>query len=134
MNMTRNAIYNYAESIVNTEQTPVYCASRYEPIPEEFPACFMYEIGKNDVERYVTLDFSEKVKFVTWEVQVSSNSTDDAITESTEIMARVEQAFRNMKFLETFCSEMTTGDPSIYRIVARFERTVCDSDTLPETD
>lgn len=129
--MTRNAIYDYAESVVNTTATPVYCASRFEPIPEEFPACFLYEIGKTDVETAVTLDFTEKVKFVTWEVQVFSNSVNDAVSEANGIMDRVEVAFRDMKFLETFCSEMTTGDPSVYRIVARFERTICDADTIP---
>jgi len=130
--ITRNDIYDYAERKVNTESRPVYCSSRYEPIPEHFPACFMYEIGKTDIRESVNLAFTEYVKEVSWEVQVFANNFDDAITEANGIMDDVETAFRDMKFLETFCSEMTNGDPSIYRIVARFERTICGADEIEE--
>ena len=130
--ITRNDIYDYAERKVNTTDRPVYCSSRYEPIPEVFPACFMYEIGKMDIRDNVNLSFTEYVKNVTWEVQVFANNTDDAITTANGVMDSVEEAFRDMKFLETFCSEMTNGDPSIYRMVARFERVICGSDEIEE--
>lgn len=132
MKMTRNAIYTYVADAVNTEERPVYCSSRYEPVPEYFPALYLAETSRRDVQRYVTLKFDEDVHEVTWEAQVFSNSANDAVNETHTIMDDVYAAFREMNFMQTFCAEIPDTDPSIYRMVARFERIIGGANTIPE--
>ena len=131
--ITRHEIFNKLDTDVNTESRPVYMASRFEPVPESFPACYVAEISRRDIQQYVNLGFTEYVKMVGWEAQVFSNKITGAVDEAHEIMCDVEASFKEMKFIETFCSETPFGDPSIYRIVARFERVIADADTIEQT-
>ena len=124
-------IYDYLESQVNLNSRPVAMSSRFEPTPEEFPFCFANEISRSDVRQNVTLNVDQNVKNIGWEVQVFSNKEVGAVEEAFDIMSDVEVAMQEMKFIETYCHETPWTDRSIYRVVARFERVIADSDSLP---
>ena len=127
----RNEIFNYLANEVDRTDRHVYMTSRFEPVPEEFPCCYANEISRNDVRQNVTLNVAQRVKNIGWEVQVFSNKTVGAVLEAFDIMSDVEVAMQEMKFIETYCHETPYSDRSIYRVVARFERVIADSDTLP---
>ena len=132
--ITRHEIFTKLDTDVNTTSRPVYMTSRYEPIWETFPACYVTEISRRDLRNAIDLNFSDNVKVVGWEAQVFSNKTVGAVDEAHAIMTDIETSFREMKFIETYCAETPYNDRSIYRIVARFERVIADADTLNTED
>lgn len=128
--ITRHEIFNKLDTDVNTAERPVYMTSRFEPVWEQLPACYVTEISRRDLQNAVNLKFTDNVKVVGWEAQVFSNKTVGAVDEAHDIMTDIEVSFREMKFIETYCAETPYNDRSIYRIVARFERVIADADTL----
>ena len=128
--ITRHEIFTKLDTDVNTTARPVYMTSRFESVWEQFPACYVTEISRRDLRNAVNLLFTDNVKVVGWEAQVFSNKTVGAVDEAHDIMTDIEESFREMKFIETYCAETPYTDRSIYRIVARFERVIADSDTL----
>lgn len=132
--ITRHEIFTKLDTDVNTTTRPVYMTSRFEPTPEEFPACYVTEISRQDVRRNVNLSVTQDVQLVGWEAQVFSNKTAGALDEAHGIMKDVETSFKEMQFIETFCSETPYSDPSIYRVVARFQRIIAGADTLPQEE
>jgi len=127
-------IYTYIESAVNTTERPVYCASQYEPVPEEFPAVYITEAQHRKDRRYVTLAHDDGHYVRDWEVQIFSNKTEGALMQCHGLMDDVEKAFAEIAFIETFCGQMQNADPSITRLVARFTATIGSADTMPETN
>ena len=131
MNITRNAIYDYVEKRVNTAERPVYCASRYEPVPNSFPACFITEATHRPDRASITLDFADDQVIRDFEVQVSSNKVTTGLQEAYEIMEDVETAMKELYFIETYCNQVTNIDPSVVRLVARFTRVIGGADAMP---
>lgn len=126
-------IYTYVEAAVNTVERPVYCGSQYEPIPEEFPACYITEAEHRKSRMYVTLAHDDGHFIRNWEVQVFSNKTNGGLMECHAIMDDVERAFQELAFIETYCGQQQNADPTITRLVARFTGTVGSADELPES-
>ena len=131
MAITRNEIYTYVVEAVDTTARPVYCSTRLEPVTETFPALYLAETGRRDIRQYTTLAFDDNVQEVTWEAQVFSNDTSDGVEETHNIMQDVRDAFRDLKFMMTFCSEIPNNDPSVYRMVARFSRVIGGANKIP---
>lgn len=131
---TNNAIYTYIESAVNTANRPVYCTSRYEPVPEDFPACYIHETDHRPSRTAVQLDFQDEQLIRSWEVQAFSNLTNGALAECYDIIADAEIAFKQLFFIETSCSQVQNADPSVVRVVARFTRVIGSADTMPTTE
>ena len=129
---TRNGIYTAVEGAVNLTSRPVYCTSRREPVPESFPAFHLYELGHQDIRSSVTLKSTDEAKTVQFEAQVFSNLTHGAQDEAFDIMEDAEAALKRLGFMETFCSPIENADPSIFRIVARFERVIGSGDEMPQ--
>ena len=132
MAMTRNEIYTYVADAVNTAARPVYCSTRLEPVNETFPALYLAETSKREIRQYTTLAFDDNVYEVTWEAQVFSNDSSDGVEETHNIMQDVCSAFRDLKFILTFCSEIPNNDPSVYRMVARFSRVIGGANKIPQ--
>lgn len=134
MQYTHDGIYTYVESIINTESRPVYCTGDYEPTPSEFPCAYIHETDHRPMRDAVQLDFGDRQRIESWEVQVFSNLTDGALEEAREIMADAEVAFRQLFFIETMCSERPNIDPSIKRVIAQFTRVIGEGDQMPDFD
>ena len=128
--ITRDEIYNYVESQVNISGRPVYCASRLEPVPEFFPACFITENDHFPRRDAIALDFSDEQVERHFEVHVHSNLVNGALSEAHDIMSDVEAAFREMYFIETYCGQTNNLDPTVVHLVARFTRLIGGADTL----
>lgn len=131
--ITINQIYDYVESAVNTPDRPVYCASIDEPVPPMYPACQIGEIDHSQIRAATTIRFyaADSVSVRRdFEAHVYSNKKNGALTEARDIMTDVEDAFRSIGFIETFCGQAGTNDPAVVQIVARFTRNIADGDTL----
>lgn len=128
-----NQIYSYVEAQVNTVERPVYCASRLEPIPPQFPSVQITEMNHRAIRSALPLNFGshEDVSLQRdFEVHVYSNLKNGALTEARSIMTDVETAFREMYFIETYCGQANNADPSVIHMVARFTRNFGDADPL----
>ena len=84
--ITVNQIYDYVEGQVNLVNRPVYCASRLEPIPESFPACFIVENDHFPRRSSITLDFEDENVERHFEVHVHSNLDNGALAQAHDIM------------------------------------------------
>lgn len=128
--ITRDEIYSYIESQVNIETRPVYCASRLEPVPDEFPACFIVEIDHYPRRGNIDLAFDDEQVERNFEVHVHSNLVNGAITQAHSIMSDVEAAMRELYFIETYCGQASNIDPTVVHLVARFTRLIGGADTI----
>ena len=131
MNMTRNKIYTFVEGRVKDFNSKIYCASKLEPVPQSFPACFICEASHNERASAITLDRDDEQREVTFEVQVCSTKVNGAASECYEIIDIVEAAFKALAFLEISCSVVDNIDPAVTRVVARFTRLICALDPMP---
>ena len=134
MQYTHDGIYTYIEGQLNTESRPVYCTGDYEPTPSEFPCAYIHEVDHRPMRNAIQLDFGDRQRIESWEVQVFSNLTDGALEEAREIMTDAELAFRQLYFIETQCAERPNIDPSIKRVIATFTRVIGDGDQMPDFD
>lgn len=125
-------IYNYIEEAVNLPDRPVYCASRLEIIPSYFPAAYLFEISRYD-RGAINLDRTDRMKLVIWEAQVFSNLTVGAVDEAHEIMDDIDIAMAHLGFTQTYCQPIDNADPTIYRLIGRWERLIGDGDEFPVT-
>lgn len=131
--ISNHYIFNYIENAVNLQDRPVYCTSRIEIIPPSFPAAYISEVSRYD-RGSVNLCRTDKMKFVTWEAQVFSNLTVGAVDEANSIMTDIDDAFAHLGFTQTYCYPIDNADPTIYRLVARWNRLIGDGDEFPVTE
>lgn len=129
--ITNNQIFDFVESRTNTSDRPVYCASRYELVPDSFPCAYISEVSRVRNIRNVTFDFNDEQYRVIWEVQVFSDKTNGGLAECYSIIEDVERAFNEMYFRQTMRNQVTSADPKVTRVVARFERIICAVDEMP---
>lgn len=130
---TKNGIFTYVVGKLQEKFEDINCTSVEDLAPSTFPTVYCREINKSQTRENITLAFDDSQYRSTFEVQVFTNKTTGAITEADKIMAVVEDAFRQLYFVETYCQPIPNTDQSIYRLVARFQKHVCGGDTMPET-
>ena len=130
---TFNAIYTTIVAAARAVEQNLYCAARYEPKPESFPALYVEEVSKVRTPGNITLDYTDEQHRVIHEVQVWSNLLDGAKAQADAIMDAVETAYNAMYFRLTMKNPIPTTDRSTYRIVARFTNPIGGGDTLPGT-
>lgn len=128
--ITRNQIYTYVETQVNLPERPVYCASTYEPIPEEFPACYIEELSHYPSRNNVDLQHEDVQLVRDFEVHTFSNLVNGALTEAMTIMEDAESAMKELGFIETYCGQVNNLDVTVVHVVARFTRVFGDADTI----
>ena len=133
-NYTFNAIYTAVEEAAQSVESSAYCSSRYEPVPDAFPAVYVEEVSRVRTPNHITLDYTDEQNRVIHEVQVWSNKQNGARTEAYAIMNAIVAAYNTHYFRLTMMSPMPITDRSIYRLVARFTKQVTGGDTLPEGD
>lgn len=124
-------IYDYVEAQVNTENRPVYCATRLEPVPQSFPACYITVMDDHASSYNYTLAFDDEQTEMTFEVHVFTNEENGALYAANLIMADVRTAFRNLFFKESFVGETGNIDPTIVHMVGRFSRHIGGADQMP---
>lgn len=128
-----NQIYSYVVAELTASRPDLYCASRLEPVPPNFPSVEIVEMGHQNINRVLPLNFGEHETTSLrrdFEVHVFSNLKNGALSEARDIMDDVETAFREMYFVETYCGQTNNADPQVIHMVARFTRNICDGDTL----
>lgn len=128
-----NQIYSYVEAELTALRPGLYCASRLEPVPPNFPSVEIVEINHQPIQRTLPLTFGQHETVSLrrdFEAHVFSNLKNGALSEARDIMSDVETAFREMYFVETYCGQTTNADPQVIHLVARFTRNIGDGDAL----
>lgn len=131
--ITINQIYSNVESHLNRLYRPLYVSSKLEPLPPEFPSVQITEINHFQIRSAIPLSFTQKNDLSIRrdiEAHVYSNLVNEALTEARDIMTEVEEIFREMGFIETYCGQTNNIDPSVVHLVGRFTRDFGDSDPL----
>ena len=131
--ISANQIYSYVEAELTALRPDLYCASRLEPVPPNFPSVEIVEINHPQIQRTLPLTFGQHETVSLrrdFEAHVFSNLKNGALSEARDIMSDVETAFREMYFVETYCEQTTNADPQVIHLVARFTRNIGDGDAL----
>jgi len=127
---SKNAVYTKVVNDVISGNSAVTFCSRLQPYAESFPAIQLFERADVSVGDE-TLDFDGNVYNSTWEVQIFSNKQNGAEVEAYDIMDTVKASMKSLYYCMTMCEPVENIDPSIYRLVSRFTRTICGGDTMP---
>jgi hypothetical protein len=125
-------IYDYVERKVNTEDRPVYCASRLEPVPKSFPACYITAMDTHAQSQHYTLAYDDEQEHFDMVVHVFTNEENGALYAANLIMDDVRAAFRKLYFKESFVGETANIDPTIVHLVGRFSRNIGGADQMPD--
>ena len=133
-NYTFNAVYTAVTDAAIAVEAGIYCSSKYEPVPDSFPAVYVEEVSRVRTPNNITLAYTDDQNRVIHEVQVWSNKATGARTQAYAVMDAIVAAYNTLYFRLTMMSPMPTTDRSIYRLVARFAKQVTGGDTLPEGD
>lgn len=126
---SRNAMYDYVCDKVLEAFPNAYCSSAYELVPESFPAVFIAEVNHHDVKDAIDLCGTDRQWKSTFQVQVFSNKKEK-MSECVEIVDVVREAFKTQMYNEDFEQTLPNIDPTIYRIVAEFSRTIGSGDEM----
>ena len=132
MTYSVNGIFDYVKRSILASHSEAYVTSRREPIPRAFPCVEIRQFNKNRQINAVTLDMKDRQYITIFEVQIFSNSQNSALSEAYALEETVETAFNNLGYRVTFCQPIDNIDPSIFRIIARFERVIGMGDILPD--
>lgn len=131
---SQNAIYDRVFNAVRAVNPNVYVAGIYNPSPSKFPAVFCCEIGHFSPIQNVTLMNDDIQYQSTFEIQVVSNNTETRKTEAYQLLDAAKTAFKELFFVEISEAPISISDPTKYRIMARFRRTIGGGDTMPESN
>ena len=120
--ITVNQIYN---NIINNLPN-IYVTKYFERITEALPCVYIRE-SHSPIESATNLNFSDKQVRMYLYVEVYGEETEG-------IVEQVEAIMRNMGFLEELSEMIPNYDPSIERVSMRFQRVICDGDTILTLD
>lgn len=116
--VTKNEVYTRLTESLNG----IYCTQYYEPIPKEMP-CVYFRESHARIPRYVTFDMDEEVIRMVCYVDVYGQDID-------EIVTTIEDAFREMKFIEELNEMVPNYKHDIERVSMRFGRIITGGNTL----
>lgn len=114
--MNRKLVFTEIYNAVHTYDSNVYITQRYENIPESIPCVFVIQTYKIRTQRYATLCNTDEQYAYTFEVQVFSETLENAYN----LMGVVENTFKSLGFFEETCREVPNAEKNIQRLVARF--------------
>lgn len=118
------AVYNAVTSDLKLIYPDIFATGDLSSSPAKFPAVSIVEIN-NSVFISARTNNIENAVSVSYEVNVYSNKTGYNKIEAKEILAVVDNSFRNLGFTRTFSNPIQNlEDKNIYRIVARYEATI----------
>ena len=127
---TRNGIYTAIRSAVLDADENAYCTSTYNQTPPKLPCVFIREIGRFQPTDSINLAFDEDIFNCTFEIQIFTNSATKQ-SDAYDIMDAVKTAMRSMYFILMSEAPIDNADENIYRLTARFSRTICGGDVMP---
>lgn len=127
---TRNGIYTVIRSAVLDADENAYCTSAYNQTPPKLPCVFIREIGGFQPTDSINLAFDEDIYNCTFEIQIFTNSAT-AQSDAYALMDSVKSAMRGMYFILMSEAPVANADENIYRLTARFSRTICGGDVMP---
>ena len=125
-----NEIYTEVREAILAISPDAFVTSTYTPTPSKFPAVFVREIGKYTPPRYATLNNSENVSEVTYEVQIFSNKQSGAKSEADTLYAAIKVALKKQYFREASATPVDNADHTVYRFAATFRRIIADADNV----
>lgn len=129
---TPNTIYTYLKLQINWACPDVYVTGVDEPISNQQKAVKIHEVGRYRPRGSVDLSNEDEQYRIAYQADVYSNLFNGHTDEAYETMHVVEEAFRKLFFIETSCTPVERVDNRVARLVARFERQVCEGDEMPE--
>ena len=132
MNITRNAVYNYIRNRVLSAYPTAFLSSKYQPIPESFPAVFVREISNFSVTGTMTFSGVQGVKQSSFEVQIQSKKFVGAAEEAHGILSVVREAFCELGYFEANVNVLEDGSSDLYRIRANYRRVIGYADEMQE--
>lgn len=126
--LTHNVIYTKICDAVLSVNENAYCSAVFNPVPASFPAVFVREVNRKVNRRYVDLECTDEQYTSTYQVQVFSNLKTGAMSEAYSILDAIKASFKKMYYIEDMERQLDNIDPSIYRLVAEFTRTIGSGD------
>lgn len=113
-------------------QENIYIVGERVYAPKKFPCVWLVEIDDTPQERYTNLSLSDSQRISTFEVQVFSNKTTGATSETHEIFNEIRESFRAIGYRCSMSQPFDNGiDANIKRHIGRFTRIIGGADTLP---
>ena len=129
--VTFNDIYTVIRNAVKAEYPSAYCTSKYEPVPSEFPAVYVSQVGRSTPQGTITFSTSATYSEYTIQIQIFSNKTDTPKSECDAIYTVIKRALEGERlFVEKNAFPLENADTSIYRFQAQFTRLFGDGDAL----
>lgn len=126
---SRNAIYTFVRSAINSAFPSAYITSRMVAKPASFPAILIHEIDRDRPLQNTQLDFEDVQWESVYEVQIVSAKANTAATEAYSIMDVVRQSFNNLFYREFSETNIDRGDT--FTLIGRFRRVIGGGDTMP---
>lgn len=132
VNYSPNAIYTYVRGKILEVYPTMYVTASYEPIPPQGPAVRIHEINHYRPRRNVTLLNDDEQWHVEFQADVYSNLFDGHDQEAYDIMMIIDDAFRELLFIEVACTPVERVNNRVARLTARYEKIVIGKDIMPE--
>ena len=133
MTYSRKAVYTYIRNAIKSAHNNAYVTARREIVTAQFPAVYITEINRVRAQQYATLANDDEQYISTVETEIFSNKQSGALDEAYSVLETIEDAFKRLGYLETFCEPIDNYDPTVYRIIARFTRQIGIDDVIPTT-
>ncbi len=126
---TRNSVYDYVSTAIESAHSGVKCTSRYVPKPAHYPSCYIHEIDNYRPIQNIQLDFQDKQWESSFEIQVISNLKGKAASEVYTILETAKAAFNDLYYRQI--SESSIEGTETFIGIARFRRKIGGGDSMP---
>lgn len=133
MTYHREAVFSYVATMINDAFEDIKVTSRREPVSKTFPLVYLHETNHTRPQQYATLANDDDQWESTFEAEVYTNYADGNMSEAYYITETIEEAFKKLGYIETFCQPIDNIDPLIVRIVSRYTRQIGSGDQIPES-
>lgn len=127
---TRKSVYTKVVNDVLLGNSATTFSDRLQPTAKSFPHVQLREMSDVSLEDE-TFANDGNCYNSTFEAQVFSDKASGAEAEAYAIMDTIKASMKSMYYRMTMCESVDNIDPSIYRLVSRFTRTICGGDTMP---
>ena len=130
--ITRNQIFTKVKTAILAAYSTAYCTSTRVYAPSRFPCVWIVEIDTYPEKSSMTVNYSDDQRRSTFEIQVFSNLSDEAWSQTDGIMGVAVATMKSLGYRCTMNQPVDNGvDSNIKRRVARFTRFIGSGDTLP---
>lgn len=130
--ITENEVLTRIANSVDALSLNCYLTSVYEPFPPKLPCVYVRQTDKYPLRNRVDLDYTDAQNVAVFTAEVYTQKSDgNAKATADLVMDTIADSFRQMYFIMQMRTPVDNGDPSVYRILARFRRVICNGDELP---